>query len=437
MSNSYYNKTGSPAQDSFQSSSVIRSEYAALEAGFDKLPVLSGNAGKVIVVNSSSNALIPTSGPIDLTTPAPGTNNTNIATTAFVREIVFWLPATAKNLLINGDFSIDQRNEGAAVTPTATQYLADEWQFVSTVASKLTFQRLSTDTPPKSRTYMQISVAAQYAPAAGDTFVLWQKIEGTVAAQLMFGLSSGKSVTLSLDVKGSVAGTYGVSLRNSAGTQSNVGQITVTTSWATQSVTFTPSTTGTWLTDINIGLILAFDVGSGTSFNSTAAGTWESSSHYRQSSNVTFVNQANGSTLKLSNVQLQEGTIATAFEELHISEKYRRCMRRYEKSFDIGLATAQNVGTGTGDMRWTHVTGGTTSRQIVYFKENKPSSSVLVTYYNPLAANALAWNHTTATSVTTTSTFNLSESAFSVSVTHTAGSAGDTMSFHWVAKEEL
>ena len=57
MSNEYYNGGAVPAQGSPGSSSAMRAQFTAVMAGFDKLPQLSGNAGKVVVVNSAGDGL--------------------------------------------------------------------------------------------------------------------------------------------------------------------------------------------------------------------------------------------------------------------------------------------------------------------------------------------------------------------------------------------
>ena len=57
MPNSYYNQSGAPSQGSSGSSAVIRAEFLAIVAGFDKLPTLGGNAGQVVVVNGGATGL--------------------------------------------------------------------------------------------------------------------------------------------------------------------------------------------------------------------------------------------------------------------------------------------------------------------------------------------------------------------------------------------
>lgn len=57
MSNDFYNVTGTPTQASNLTSPPIRSEFSAIAAGFNKLPMLTGNAYKIIYVNASGTAL--------------------------------------------------------------------------------------------------------------------------------------------------------------------------------------------------------------------------------------------------------------------------------------------------------------------------------------------------------------------------------------------
>jgi hypothetical protein len=66
----YYNTTGIPSTSSPAASASIRTEFATIAVAFNKLPVLSGNAGKLIVVNASGNGMetLTTAGFADLLT---------------------------------------------------------------------------------------------------------------------------------------------------------------------------------------------------------------------------------------------------------------------------------------------------------------------------------------------------------------------------------
>ena len=57
MPNDYYVKTGSPVVDAPVFSATFRTEFNRIEEGFDKLPGLAGNAGKLIGVNPGASGL--------------------------------------------------------------------------------------------------------------------------------------------------------------------------------------------------------------------------------------------------------------------------------------------------------------------------------------------------------------------------------------------
>lgn len=57
MANNFYIKSGNPTTGSAGSSSIIRNEFELVEQGFDKLPPLNGNGGKLVRVNAPENAL--------------------------------------------------------------------------------------------------------------------------------------------------------------------------------------------------------------------------------------------------------------------------------------------------------------------------------------------------------------------------------------------
>lgn len=75
--NPYYDHGSFPAQGSLGSSAAMRAELDLIEAGFAKLPTLSGNANKVVVVNGSGTALTATDAPIPSGNAFPVSPSTN------------------------------------------------------------------------------------------------------------------------------------------------------------------------------------------------------------------------------------------------------------------------------------------------------------------------------------------------------------------------
>lgn len=64
--NDYYDSTGYPGSGAQGSSADMRAELDLIEAAFNKLPTLSGNAGKPVKVNAGGTALTVTTGTLDL-----------------------------------------------------------------------------------------------------------------------------------------------------------------------------------------------------------------------------------------------------------------------------------------------------------------------------------------------------------------------------------
>lgn len=78
MSNSFYNHTTYPTPNAPGSSAAMRAEMQAIAAGFDKLPALSGNANKLVVINSAGTAMVTTSAPQSLAITNSTINSTPI-----------------------------------------------------------------------------------------------------------------------------------------------------------------------------------------------------------------------------------------------------------------------------------------------------------------------------------------------------------------------
>lgn len=236
------------------------------------------------------------------------------------------------NRIINGAQEIDQRRSGASVTPSATgiTYLTDMFALNASVASKLTFQRVA-DAPAGLKNSQKVTVAAQYAPAANESFSFTTAIEGNNVVDFQMGAAGAATITLSNWIKGSIAGDYAVSIRNSAANRSYVGIVAVTTAWSQVKITLVGDVTGTWLNGAaENGMFVSWDLGSGTNFNA-AAGSWQAGNFLRTTGSVTFVNQVAGSTLNITGVDCRLGSVAPTVFERRMNE-LQLCQRHHFQS---------------------------------------------------------------------------------------------------------
>jgi hypothetical protein len=237
-----------------------------------------------------------------------------------------------RNRIINGAMQIDQRNDGANVTPTSGQYTVDRWFAGLTAVSKFSLQRnAGAVTPPSGFTnYLGATSLSAYAVLSGDTFAFAQSIEGFNVSDLGWGSASAVPVTLSFWVRSSLTGTFGGSLYNRLATRSYPFGFTINASntWEQKSITVAGDTTGTWDTDNNTGIALRFGLGSGSTFSGTA-GAW-TAGNIVQPTGSTSVVGTDGATFYITGVQLEKGSTATSFDYRPYGTELALCQRYFE-----------------------------------------------------------------------------------------------------------
>ena len=237
-----------------------------------------------------------------------------------------------KSRIINGAMVIDQRNAGASVTPTDTQYTLDRWYFSLAQTSKLTSQQnAGSVTPPVGFiNYLGVTSSSAYSVLTGDYFGFRQSIEGLNVADLGWGTANAKTVTLSFWVRSSLTGSFGGSLFNSAANRSYPFSYTISAAniWEQKSVTIAGDTTGTWLTTNGSGIQVYFSLGAGSTLSGTAnawtGGTWAS-----QPTGSTSIVGTSGATFYITGVQLEVGSSATGFEYVNYQTSLANCQRYY------------------------------------------------------------------------------------------------------------
>lgn len=236
--------------------------------------------------------------------------------------------AGTRNRIINGDMRIDQRNAGASVA--ASGITLDRWTtFENTSASSVTAQR-STIAPSGFTNSLLYTVGTGGSAGASEQAVVRQRIEGFNVADMAFGTASAQNITVSFRVRSSVTGTYSVAIQNSAGDRSYVATYTVdaANTWEAKAITIAGDVSGTWLTDNGIGMALLFDLGSGSSFNTTA-GAWAAGDFRRVSGQANVIGTT-GATFYITGVQLEAGSVATPFERRPYSTELQLAQRYFE-----------------------------------------------------------------------------------------------------------
>ena len=287
-----------------------------------------------------------TSGEVTIQAPAvAGTTTLNLPATS--STLATQNALGVRNLIINGDMRIDQRNAGASVTPTSEVTL-DRWYARENTDGAYTVQQV-TDAPVGATNSLKLTVTTADASIASSQFsYIQQRIEGNNTAHLDWGTSDAKTVTLSFWVKSSLTGSFPVTLQNSAANRSYITTYTISSAntWEYKTVTIAGDTTGTWLTDNGIGIRVIFGIGTGSDRQGTAD-TWNAADAWETSSTVQILNTLNA-TWQISLVQLEVGDTATPFEHRPYDMELARCQRYYSTSIELGYTITDFPAFGAG-----------------------------------------------------------------------------------------
>jgi len=250
-----------------------------------------------------------------------------------------------KNRIINGDMRIDQRNAGASVSPSASQYTLDRWlAFMNAASAKYSVQQnAGSVTPPAGfSNYLGATSLGAYTVAAGEIMAFTQTIEGFNISDLAWGTANAQAVTLSFLVRSSLTGTFGGAVRQGSGARSYPFSYTISASntWEQKTITIPGDTSGTYATNNTAGLILSFGFGVGSTFSGTA-GSWSGSNLVSATGAVSVVG-TNGATFYVTGVQVERGSNATSLEfrdygrELAMCQRYAIVYGREQNYNEIG-----------------------------------------------------------------------------------------------------
>lgn len=351
-----------------------------------------------------------------------------------------------KNKIIGGDFHTNPWQLGISFAAVNNGvYTADRWIYGKVGAAVHTISKAA-DSPSAvqagiySGFCLGLAVTtAQTTFAAGDNFTIGQKIEGINSASFGFGQAGSRFITKSFWVKAAKTGIHCVSFKNSALTRSYVAEYTITAAntWELKKITVPVDTSGTWLYDTGTGLTATFALAAGTTFQTTA-NTWQTGNF------LTTANQVNeldtiGNNFKINLVQIEPGSIFTAFESQAASSVRAFCKRYYRKSYDANTDPGTATNNGAVSARRT-ITGEAATIFIETFEENMRATPSVVWYNPSTGASGSIYNATTAGTITVTGeNANSPTSTRKIGApTHASGAtAGDIIIGHYTASAEL
>lgn len=292
----------------------------AKTSGAGGLETTADNTGNINIQSGGSTVMSVTSSGVAIT----GALSQNGA--------VYSTQPSFRNLIINGDMRIDQRNAGASVSvPSGTPYTLDRWKaFNSTPAVFSVQQNLNSITPPVGFTnYLGVSITSSGTSILTQTAMIRQQIEGNNITPLAWGTANAKTITISFWVRSSLTGTFGGTLKNGPdASYPYTYTINSANTWEKKTITISGATSNTWNTDNSTGIYAQWSLGSGSSVLGTP-GAWNYAANLNGAIGETVIVGTSGATWYITGVQLEVGTTATDFENLQYGTQLALCQRYF------------------------------------------------------------------------------------------------------------
>ena len=296
-------------------------------------------------INSdTSNGLIltpDTTGEIEL--QSAGTTQAKITSSGLQNASGSAITSQAgRNLIINGDMRIDQRNSGSAAT-VSSAYTVDRFKFQEGGGGgQVVSVQQVTDAPVGFSNSFKLTNTTASSSITADAYnMFWQAVEGLNWSNLEWGTSDAKTVTISFWVKASIAGNYSLAIRSSTNDRSYLTPYTISSAstWEYKTITIPGPTSGTFNTDNTKAIQVAFTNSMGSNYTSSGNDAWQSESKLGATGTQVALTNTINSTWQVTGVQLETGTVATPFENLQYTTQLQLCQRYYEKTVDSILQT--------------------------------------------------------------------------------------------------
>lgn len=276
--------------------------------------------------------------------------------------------APNRNLILNGNFAVDQRNLGvlsAANSAATVQYIGpDRWCSYGTLAGKFKLQQTVNTTPYRFLQYSHyLTMFSQttFTMGSPENYRISQRIPIEYTRTLQWGVNdgsganAGSSITLSFWTFSNNTGLHSGSITN---TFDNVNifplsypfsyTIDTVNTWEKKTIVIPPPPAGVggvvgWQEPI--GMTLNFCMGATGSFVAATAGTWTYAEKY-------FVSRPSGlppiasssQVVYWTGIQIEKGTVATETEVVEYGSELSECQRYFRRvaantraySFDTG-----------------------------------------------------------------------------------------------------
>jgi hypothetical protein len=256
-----------------------------------------------------------------------------------------------RNKVINGDMRIDQRNSGEAVNSVndTRRYPVDRMAVDVVGTGNITCQQV-TDAPVGFQYSSRLTLTTPNTnPLNLDRMYILHVIEGSNIANVGFNRAWCKSQVLTFWVKSSIPGKYTVTFfygLNNERRHILPYSINTSNTWEFKTLVLPPDISSGINPNITngVGLIATWSLGGASTWRTgTSPNVWYTeplapSGPWMLSDAVQWLSSSAGATWQIAGVQLEEGSVATPFEQRPIGTELALCQRYYWRPNPTGGA---------------------------------------------------------------------------------------------------
>ena len=309
-----------------------------------------------------------------------------------------------RNLLDNGQFKINQRAyNGTAMAVALTWRISDRWKLVYSIIGMGAVSGYGSypsagnfDSTSQNHLIIQNGASFKTPLVTSDYFIISQAIEGYRLQELQWGTSLAKSLTLTIYLQVSIAGTYIVEFLTASNYSISRALVCIA-GWNKLTVTIPGLTVSTPTYDSSAQLSVFLWFAAGPDYNTgnvTNLNTnWAIPVTNTRAAGCTNHWSAINRQINITDVQLEIGTVATSVENITFADTLKQCMRHYEKSYDYAVApgAVSTPGAIYGIGRAISAISCDPG-PIIWFKVRKRAIPSMLFWRIDSTANAWLWN---------------------------------------------
>lgn len=297
-----------------------------------------------------------------------------------------------RNLVINGNMRVEQRYTGSNIfirqaTDITQSYCLDRH---FTDINNTTGMLIVSKSNIFNQSYMacRVGITTSTITATTNYSLLNHKIEGYMLANLNWGTSNAQPITVSFKLKSDVSTNLYLSLHNATRSRSFVREIVInqTAEPTLYSFIVPGDMYGTWSATNTCGLWLSIQNAIGTTYlvDSALSNRWLNTTHYGLTGgNVTTYAGVINSTIFITNLQVEAGTLPTTYEFRPFNLELDLCRRYFEKSYSYPNKLQTNTTEGMQMVQFPTTAATDTVAGTVQFKVPKCNSTWIGTFYSP------------------------------------------------------